>query len=916
MLPSEPLSFEQVLADERRETGALGVEPGEDASAPAALCISGGGIRSATFALGAVQGLAGQGLLERFHYLSTVSGGGYLGGLLSAWAHRAGGIDEVAARLRPGAPAAGPGEADPVGHLREYNSYLSPRRGAFSSDTWTLVATVLRNVLLNWLVLLPVLLLAAMLPRLYLSVLAFPEQLFRKVLFANGAPDYAAPQLNAVSDSLWVHEVLPVASALLFAYALFNILRYLPGVGGRDHGRNQFLVNVLSPLAGSVLTFLAFDSLFFLGDNFTDYSQLPSVVLWTVVPAVSAWIAFLLFHRRPLRERFRLLFGPLSLSIPFLAAGTGAAAWITTNYVLWSPDPAADVTWAEYVTIGPPLILFGFFLGAVLFGGLSSRFLSDRDREWMARAVGNVLLAAVGWLAVAGMVLVVPRWALDREWIDGVLAVVGSASAAVSAIGGWLGSGSGEGRKGGALGRWLVAKIAPLLFVASLAAGLAILTDVLLLAVGRLPGLGGISSLQVLSADGAPVGWRQHYEVLHFSSPLLLVAVTLALALLTWVAARFININTFSLHGMYRDRLVRAYLGASNPERSAHGFTGFAAGDDLPIAELATQAGSSAGPESPPSRQPLHVVNLTLNLVAPGRLAWQQRKAASFTVTPLAAGSRELGYRPAESYGGGITLGTAVAISGAAASPSMGYHSSPLVSFIMTLFNARLGAWLGNPGPAGAGTWREAGPRSAVRSLVKEALGLTSDRSEYVYLSDGGHFENLGLYEMVARRCRFIVVLDGGCDPEFAYDDLGGALRKIRIDLGVPIEFEDRLMRPLRERSGRCAVASIRYSAVDPAAPDGTLVYVKPMLLGTEPPDVASYAAAHPDFPHQGTGDQWFDESQTESYRMLGLTTIEEICRGFEGGGFDDLHRHLESVYLEGEGRSTPPSPSAPLTTA
>ena len=132
----------------------------------------------------------------------------------------------------------------------------------------------------------------------------------------------------------------------------------------------------------------------------------------------------------------------------------------------------------------------------------------------------------------------------------------------------------------------------------------------------------------------------------------------------------------------------------------------------------------------------------------------------------------------------------------------------------MTLFNARLGSWLGNPGPPGKRTWRDPGPLSAVRSMVKEALGKTSDESEYVYLSDGGHFENLGLYEMVRRRCRYIVVLDAGCDRDFHYDDLGNALRKIRIDLRIPIDF-DEVTRPLKERRKRCAVGTIRYSAVD-----------------------------------------------------------------------------------------------------
>lgn len=431
--------------------------------------------------------------------------------------------------------------------------------------------------------------------------------------------------------------------------------------------------------------------------------------------------------------------------------------------------------------------------------------------------------------------------------------------------------------------------MAPPLFIACLFVGLAILLNLLLVSVQELPGFAGVPELAVRDLEGGKATWHDHYEVLGDSSLALLALVSAALAAFAWVMARYVNINTFSLHGMYRDRLIRAYLGASNPERGAHGFTGFAADDDLALHELA------------PRGQPLHVVNLTLNLVATTRLAWQERMAAPFTATALHCGSRELGYRTAAGYAGGLSLGTAVAISGAAASPNMGYHSSPVVSFIMTLFNARLGSWLGNPGPAGERTWREAGPRSAVRSLAKEALGLTSERSEYVYLSDGGHFENLGLYEMVLRRCRRIVVLDGGCDLGLTFDDLGNALRKIRIDLGIPIHFEDRHFRALRGRERRCALAAVRYSAVDGPVADGWLLYVKPMRLGDEPPDVESYAAAHPDFPHQGTGDQWFDESQTESYRMLGLHTVDEILRGWQGtGGLDDLRRHIEEVYLEG----------------
>jgi len=342
---------------------------------------------------------------------------------------------------------------------------------------------------------------------------------------------------------------------------------------------------------------------------------------------------------------------------------------------------------------------------------------------------------------------------------------------------------------------------------------------------------------------------------------------------------------------MYRNRLIRAYLGASSPSRDANEFTGFAQKDNLPLHELDANL------------KPLHVVNVTLNLVAGQRLAWQQRKAESFTMTPLHCGSSYLGYRPSLNYGGphGVSLGTAIAISGAAASPNMGYHSSSVIAFIMTLFNARLGSWLGNPGKAGSKTWQQNGPTSAVASIVREAFGLTDDTSQYVYLSDGGHFENLGIYEMVRRRCRYIVVSDAGCDSKFTYGDLGNALRKIRIDMKIPVDFEDGSFQLLTRQTKRCAIARIRYSVVDQTRPenDGYLLYLKPMMRGNEPPDVATYHADHPQFPHQSTADQFFDESQTESYRMLGLHTVDEICANWEkSGGLEGLFQHVSNVYL------------------
>ena len=159
--------------------------------------------------------------------------------------------------------------------------------------------------------------------------------------------------------------------------------------------------------------------------------------------------------------------------------------------------------------------------------------------------------------------------------------------------------------------------------------------------------------------------------------------------------------------------------------------------------------------------------------------------AESFILSPLYCGSKTTGYRPRHAprgtsrttrsspgtgapaldamtgYGDDIRLGTAISVSGAAASPNAGYHSSPLVTILMTMLNARLGLWFGNPARA---KWRRSGPNFAFY-LLGELLGRTTNKRQYVNLSDGGHFENLGAYELVRRRCRYIVVCDAGADP-------------------------------------------------------------------------------------------------------------------------------------------------------
>jgi Patatin-like phospholipase len=822
-----------------------------------ALCISGGGIRSATFALGAIQALAEKGILAGFDYLSTVSGGGYVGGWLTAWKQREHGLDKIISQLKPIAPDPPEGAPDPVQHLREYNNYLTPKLGLLSTDTWTLAATVGRNMMLNWLVLVPILLFVLMIPRLVLALARLGVTMQGSMV-----PDLLGTLVN----------VIPVVSGTLFAIAIFNTMRYLPGVGRKDHSEFDFLKYCLVPFIGAAVTFVAFDSWYNSNDPgfATNLPAFRDILLWMTVSSTAGWIAYLLVGGKAIWRRPQLIVG-LSAAILLVGFSTACCAWLLTAKFY------QEASWAVYVAVAAPLLILAFMLAVVLFVGLTSNILQDEDREWLSRAAAWMLLFIVSWVSLCVLVLLAPSWVLKSHsvWKKSLLAVAGGASGWISALGGLSsktkvqkGGNAAQLSGGGMILDW-AAKLAAPVFVAVFLTGLAIFTNWLLFMTG------------LLAATDAP--WWIHGEVIentHATSIFLLALVFLGFGFLM---GHYININKFSLHGMYRDRLIRAYLGASGNRNDANKFTGFAETDNLQMSQLQ------------PALKPFHVLNMALNLVHGRRLAWQQRKAESFTVSPLYTGHCTLGYRPSSKYGGtdGISLGTAITISGAAASPNMGYHSSPVIGFIMTLFNARLGAWMGNPGKAGVKTWQKSGPSSAIASLVKEAFGLTNDTNEYVYLSDGGHFENLAIYEMVRRGCRSIVVLDSGCDPEFKYDDLGNALRKIRIDQKIPIEFDESL-KALHDKKTRFAMAVIRYSALDPKRKDGSLLYIKPIMLGNEPPDVSAYQGANPEFPHQSTSNQWFNESQTESYRMLGANSVTEICSGWDGaGGLDGLFEHI-----------------------
>ena len=168
-----------------------------------------------------------------------------------------------------------------------------------------------------------------------------------------------------------------------------------------------------------------------------------------------------------------------------------------------------------------------------------------------------------------------------------------------------------------------------------------------------------------------------------------------------------------------------------------------------------------------------------------------------------------------------------------------------------------------------------------MRALIAELTGDTREDSEYVYLSDGGHFENLGLYEMVRRQCLEIVVVDAGCDPKYEYEDLERAIRIIRNDLNAEIDIPDLpTAESIKSTKKHYAIGTVKYrNSSKPFT--GRILYIKPGIDGGEPLDVGRYSirsrAKGEPFPHQSTGDQFFDEPQFESHRALGQYSTKDL---------------------------------------
>ena len=321
------------------------------------------------------------------------------------------------------------------------------------------------------------------------------------------------------------------------------------------------------------------------------------------------------------------------------------------------------------------------------------------------------------------------------------------------------------------------------------------------------------------------------------------------------VASLLLNVNLTGLHKLYRDQLSKTFVQGTDDATL-----------DLPLSSV------NSG-----HRAPYHLINATINLPSSGNRVLRDRRGDFFVFSKCWSGSPAVGYTQTVDWntnGTEIDLASAMAISGAAASPQMGRSTQRSLSALLTLLNVRLGFWIANPK-----TSQKGGP--GFMCLLREMTGAgMTENSSWLNLSDGGHIENMGIYELLRRRCKFIVCVDGEADPQSTFEGQLTLVRHAQIDFGVRLEprLDDIRLDPQSKFSRTHShLLRIHYPARGPDQPAaiGLMLYLKLSLTGDETELLKRYRAINPEFPHQSTIDQFYDEEQFEAYRQLGVHVAE-----------------------------------------
>jgi len=386
--------------------------------------------------------------------------------------------------------------------------------------------------------------------------------------------------------------------------------------------------------------------------------------------------------------------------------------------------------------------------------------------------------------------------------------------------------------------------------------------------------------------------------------------------------------NIHSLHRLYRDRLSRAFLfyfvpaDAVEPTLYARRevFVERVTGGEklLALEPLDNLKLSQLGDTT----APYHLINTALNIQGSRHVNQRARNAEFFMLSKYYCGSEPTGYAATsalENISPHLNLATAMAVSGAAASANMGAKTNRLLTPTLTLLNIRLGMWLRNPNSLATTLGFKKAAKLAANFFniyfFREMFGQLDEKSAFVYLTDGGHLENLGVYELLKRRCQIIIVVDAEADPEMNFLSLIKLQRHASIDLGVRIELPWRSIRettlavskemaadegqgPVKARLGpHCAVGRVIYDDNH----WGVIVYFKSSISGDENDYIIDYKRRNATFPHETTNDQFFTEEQFEVYRSLGFHVVNRVLAGEEAvpthSGQNEIYEPIIKIW-------------------
>jgi hypothetical protein len=788
--PDDKVSvFDEILLKERQAL-KLPCAKGDLADpCGAALAISGGGIRSASFALGVIQtflnekpGNAAANSMEscfdRFDYMSTVSGGGYIGGAVSWLKHHFGkdgdwrtylGASDLGARSAEFKADKVEGVADSrftwLDFFRQHGNYLKPS----SMSTMSLLGVALRGMLITLSV--------------YTAILA-------AILWAMQVGGVLPP---ANDTSSWHEHPQRIESWLLFiglvisgAFLLFGIASWL----GSIPTKAAWIIGMVPPV----------------------------LFVMAAVDLLRSPEGTLAFNTDGLHWRWPV------------GAGFLVAAGACLVLLWWSKDDYDQ-----------------------------ARNGSQVVHKWQYR-VRIIYQQALGPL-LTGLTLLVAVWSVPYVYrlIDTQLGGLetGLSSSVLGVIGAIYQFIVGRDRKS----------------TSSPFSTLRILITAVLLVYGIL----------LVAYWVVQKGSDTSVTIADIDLPLL------ALVSFAGVFAGFIvNANYIGIGRMYRDRLMELFMPDTEAIRENQ-WRRAGSADQFALTRLVDEQGVP--------QRPLHLVNCNVVMVGARQDRFRGRGGDSFVLSPRFSGSSATGWIETGKLGDGhFTLATAVASSGAAASPHAGVAGrgitrNPLVSLLLSLTNVRLGYWIRNPRASREPKpWHKWFPPNLLAPGIRQGLfgSGTTENAFFIELTDGGHFDNTGLYELIRRRVKIIVLSQGSQDAEYATEDLSNAIQRVRVDFGVHIRFTSETY-PLHALKPAdlgsvvkrgWAVGTIKYPGTEA---QGILLYLQASPIAGMNADTVSYWRRNPDFPNQTTADQFFDEEQLEAYRELGMAIAQTAVKALKG---------------------------------